>query len=171
MKAIKSSKLICSVSLFFLMMVRAQASTHPEPLRNLKPLNIEVVLSPAAIETLTSGNESVEIAASWYGWPASKRRVSAEEVGQIELGSEYVYLPAWGGQLALMPPHLNKERLSWLRGTVYINVNVYSSRHYWPDNLLSCDFIEGELTEIQQHQVTLNCALIKEKQPALAILR
>ena len=43
-----------------------------------------------------------------------------------------------------------------------VNVNVYSARLSNDDNLISCDFIDGPVSDLTTTPITLRCALIEE---------
>ena len=69
------------------------------------------------------------------------------------------------------PQMIKTGRLGWLNGGVYVNVNVWSARRHWPDNILACDFIDGVLTDVGRNPVTLHCSLISEQVPTRAVER
>ena len=43
-----------------------------------------------------------------------------------------------------------------------LNVNVYSARHSGPDNILACDFFDGNLENAVHKPMSLHCTLIAE---------
>lgn len=47
-------------------------------------------------------------------------------------------------------------------GDVMVNVNVYSAWLSSDDNLISCDLVDGPLSDLTATPVTLRCALIEE---------
>lgn len=147
----------------------AQAVRLSEPVRQLPVLQVRIVLSPAASKTLIQGHESITAFASWYGWPVPQRQASADEVGQINLGHAEITLPAKGGIARFTPKMMKTKRLDWIKDDVYVNVNVSSARRHWPDNILSCDFIDGVLADVGRNPVTLRCSLIKEQVPNRAV--
>jgi len=131
--------------------------------QSLPVLQVQVALSSVARRALMQGSESIIVSASWYGWPVPQKQTSANEVGQINLGRAEINLPAEGGLARFIPQMIKTERLGWLNGGVYVNVNVYSARRHWPDNILACDFIDGMLTNVGRNAVTLHCSLISEQ--------
>lgn len=143
----------------------ASGGNIAETVRELPALQIQVTLSPVAQKTLAHGRENITLSTSWYGWPAPQWQTAANEVGQIELGRSEITLPALGGVAKFTPQKIKSERLHWLKGAVYVNVNVYSARHHWADNILACDFIDGALTDVARNSVTLHCSLISEQMP------
>jgi len=110
-------------------------------------LQVQVSLSPAARKTLMQGREGITVSACWYGWPIPQRQASANEVGQINLGRAEINLPAEGGMARFTPQMIKARRLGWLNDGVYVNVNVWSARRHWPNNVLACDFIDGVLND------------------------
>lgn len=141
----------------------AQRNTAPEALQKKPLLQVQVDLSPQAKEALIRGNERIIVSASWYGWPLPGKENAADDVGQIDLGRPQILLPASGGVARFAPASLKSERLDWIKGGVQVNVNVYSARHHWPDNILACDIIDGALSEVNREAVMLNCSLISEQ--------
>ncbi|QDH71512.1 hypothetical protein [Marilutibacter alkalisoli] len=65
-----------------------------------------------------------------------------DDVGQIQLGSEDVEAAA-------------------VAGDVMVDFNVLTARKSGPDNLISCDFIDGKLATVTPAPVALHCALIE----------
>lgn len=149
----------------------ARGAKLAEAAESLPVLRVQVALSPAARKTLMQGRESITVSASWYGWPVSQKQTSADEVGQINLGRAEINLPTGGGMARFTPQIIKTERRGWLNGGVYVNVNVYSARRHWPDNILACDFIDGVLTDVGRNPVTLHCSLISEQVPTRAVER
>lgn len=147
----------------------AQKNTVPETLQKKPLMQVQVDLSPQAREALLHGNESIIVSASWYGWPLQGKENAADDVGQIDLSRPQILLPASGGVARFAPASLKSEKLDWIKGGVQVNVNVYSARHHWPDNILACDFIGGALSEVNRQTITLNCVLISEQHPTQVV--
>ncbi|MDL4914919.1 MAG: hypothetical protein QRY16_14335 [Enterobacterales bacterium endosymbiont of Blomia tropicalis] len=143
----------------------AQRNTAPEAFQKKPLMQVQVDLSPQAREALLRGNESIIVSASWYGWPLPGKENAADDVGQIDLGRPQILLPASAGVARFAPSSLKSERLDWIKEGVQVDVNVYSARHHWPDNILACDAIDGALSEVNRQTVMLNCSLISEQQP------
>ncbi|MBS0566428.1 MAG: hypothetical protein JSS59_03300 [Proteobacteria bacterium] len=134
------------------------ASAH-EPLA----FNVRVTLSPKAAEKLKATHEGITASARYYGDPTPAAVKHADEVGQIDLGNEQVFLPGRAGPAHFTGRNVTNNRLGWIKGGVRMNVNVFSSRHSGPDNILACDFIDDSLaTVIKAQPVTLHCGLITE---------
>lgn len=148
-----------------------QGSAESEFLQEKTLMQVGVNLSSEARQMLIRGNESIIVSASWYGWPLPGKENAADDVGQIDLGRQQILLPASGGVARFSPSGLRAERLDWLKDGVQVNVNVYSARHHWPDNILACDFVDGALSELSFQPVMLNCSLISEQHPARVVER
>ena len=101
---------------------------------------------------------------SYYGNPTKQAVRHADEVGHIQLptNTSAIKLPLGETWVHISGQQVRRERLAWIRGPIMVNVNVVSGRHSSPDNLLSCDFIDGPLTDVQKTPVKLNCGLITE---------
>jgi hypothetical protein len=147
----------------------AQKNTVPETLQKKPLMQVQVDLSPQAREALIRGNESIIVSASWYGWPLPGKENAADDVGQIDLGRPKILLPASGGVARFAPTSLKSERLDWIKGGVQVNVNVYSARHHWADNILACDVIDDALSDVSGQTAVLNCSLISERQPGRVV--
>ncbi len=130
------------------------AQTGPLP-----DLQIRVLLSPDARQTLMQGKEGITVAASWYGEPNARHQSAADESGQIDMGRSELNLPSEGGTVRFTPASINRKRLGWLKEGVWVNINVYSARRHWPDNILNCEIADGPLAGLARKPVTLRCSL------------
>lgn len=124
--------------------------------------DLNVTLSEKAAASLASRNEAIVVSASYYGDPKPGARRHANEIGQIDLGREEVDIPGKPGLARITGAKVEVPRLEWLDGQVMVNVNVFTARKSGPDNLLSCDIIDGPLQKVRSAPVTLNCGLIEE---------
>ncbi|HDO7145102.1 hypothetical protein [Klebsiella pneumoniae] len=160
----KKLKLVFFPMLFFIFFVNDKTySTNLSPeLNSLPNLQVIVILSPAAKKKLLQYNEKITVSTSWYGFPLSQKEMLADESGQIKLSVSTINLSLEEGIISLHPQKFEAHRLTWLRDGVYVNVNIYSARKHWSDNILACDFIDGRLVEVARKPVTLNCSLITE---------
>jgi hypothetical protein len=124
---------------------------------------VDVTLSPKAAARLAALHESITIAASYYGDPAPAAMRHADEVGQINLGRQEVEISGAGGAGVVDGSGVRRARLAWLaKPEPEVNVNVYSSRHSGPDNLLDCAFFQDLVSVAARHPVQLACKLIGE---------
>lgn len=135
------------------------AASANEPL----DFNVSVTLSPKAAAKLQATHEGITASASYYGDPTPAAAKHADEVGHIDLGNEQVAAPGSAGPVHFSGGNVATDRLGWIQGGVKVNVNVFSSRHSDPDNILACDFIDGSLAAVIKAQpVTIHCGLIAE---------
>lgn len=137
------------------------ASTQVAPTKVADPV-VMVTLSPRAQGELERRNEKITVAASWYGDPLPAAHAQVDETGRVAPGRREWQLPAQGGQVELAPDADTRDAFASIAGPVGINVNVYSSRLSGPDNLLSCDFIDGAVETVVATTRTLSCGLIEE---------
>lgn len=133
-------------------------------LNSLPQLQIIVLLSSAAQKKLSKYNEEITISTNWYGFPLLQKEMLADESGQIKLSASTFNIPLEERVISLNPSKLETQRLTWLKDGVYVNVNIYSARKHWPDNILACDFVDGRLVEVARNPVILRCSLITEHQ-------
>lgn len=126
--------------------------------------DIAVSLSNKAREELHSRREPLVALVSYYGDPTKQAERHADEVGHIQLSpsASTVELPVGATQVQVSGRQVRRERLAWIEGPVMVNVNIVSGRRSSPDNLLSCDIIDGPLQTVQKAPVKLNCSLITE---------
>ncbi|ESW79891.1 hypothetical protein [Mesorhizobium sp. M0159] len=126
--------------------------------------DINVTLSKKAAAKLAAEKERIVVFASYYGDPKRSAEKRVNEIGQIDLTpqDEEVEIPGTAGHAHISGTKVDTKRLDWLAGPPEVNVNVASARKSSPDNLLSCDFIDGPLGDAQRKTVTLHCGLIEE---------
>lgn len=136
------------------------ANVAAEPPRGF---DVDITLTAAAARRLQAAHEGITAWASYYGDPNQAGRRHADEVGQIDLGHDEVREPGRPGSVHISGANLHTDRLRWIEGGVKVNVNVYTSRLSSDDNLLACDFVDGDLaTVIRDQPITLHCGLIGE---------
>lgn len=124
---------------------------------------VQITLSDKAAATLKRLNEGIVISASYSGDPKPSARRHADEIGQIPLGIQNVEIPGRPATVIVSGSHVKRGRIAWIRGPVLLNVNAYSARHSGPDNILSCDFFDGNLRHAAPRTVPIHCSLIEEK--------
>lgn len=130
-----------------------------------KPVRLQVTLSDAARAKLGRAGESVTVASYWYGSPKPAFASKADETGQIQVATRTDRVPFNGGDFSLEPGHPARTARNWIEGPLSLNVNVYSSRDKFADNVLSCDFIDGQVVDLLDRVIHLHCALITENLP------
>lgn len=122
----------------------------------------QITLSKQAAQKLAAAKEGITVQASWYGEPKQGAEKHADEMGQIMLGDERIDLPGKEGKARIKGAGFEQAAVKWLQGPAMVNVNIFSSRKAGPDNILSCDLIDGELLKVQAQRITAHCALIEE---------
>lgn len=125
-------------------------------------VDVEVALTPRAAAKLAAAKEGVVVDAAYSGAAAKGAEKRTNEVGLIDLGREKIVLPAAAGTAHLSGTVVRPKQLNLVDGPVSVNVNVYSARRSSKDNLLACDFFDGELARARKAPVALRCALIEE---------
>lgn len=129
----------------------------------LPGFDVNITLSAKAAQRLQSAHEGITVWASYYGHPNKAGQHHVDEVGQIDLGHVEVRVPGRPGMARISATKLPTDRLKWIEGGAKVNVNVYTSRLSGDDNLLNCDFIDGDLAVVVTAQpITLHCGLIGE---------
>lgn len=127
--------------------------------------DINVTLSRKAAARLAAAKEGIVVYVSYYGDPSEEAEKYANDVGLIDLTpkDEMVQISGAGGSAHISGETVDAKRVKWLASPVKVNVNISSARKSGPDNILSCDFIDGPLSRVQKKTVTLHCGLIEEK--------
>lgn len=133
-----------------------------QPPDTMPSFDVEITLSQKAAAKLSSLSEGMVIAATYAGDPVPGAEKHANQIGQIDLGRQTIDISG-RPQFVLIPaPHIRHDALSEIRGPILLNVNVYSARRHGPDNILSCDFFDGNLEEAVHKHLSLHCSLVGE---------
>lgn len=126
--------------------------------------SVQVSLSAAAATRLAQLREAITVSVVWYGEPTKAARKFADEMGQIDLGTETVGLPGTGGTAVVTGAAVKVAHVDRVKNrAVNVNVNVFSARRSAPDNLLSCDLFDDALTLTRPGPVAIHCRLIGER--------
>jgi hypothetical protein len=123
---------------------------------------VKITLSPKAAAKLAALHEGITIAASYSGDPAPEAEKHTDEIGRINLGREEVDTRGKPGTVRVPDTKIKRNRLAWVKGPILLNVNVYSARRSGPDNILNCDFFDGNLQDAVGKTMSLHCSLISE---------
>lgn len=151
---------VFSACLAFLL---AQLPALPAQAEGSLGFNINITLSPKAAAKLKSANEGITVGASYYGDPKKGVKKFVNEMGMLDLKSETLSLPGEPGIAHITGRDVPAERLTFLNGPVSVNVNIWSSRKAGDDNILNCDFIDGEVAKVAKTPpINLHCSLISE---------
>lgn len=124
--------------------------------------SVAITLSQKAAEKLAALHENIIVSASYSGDPAPGAEKHADEIGRIPLGIENIEAPGKAGSVSVPGTKIKRNRFAWVKGPVLLNVNVYSARHSGPDNILACDFFDGNLEDAVRKPISLHCSLIEE---------
>lgn len=126
---------------------------------------VQITLSAKAAATLARTSEGMIVSASYAGEPLPTAVQHADQIGQINLGLETVEVPGKAETVRVTGTKVKRDRISWIKGPILLNVNVYSARHSGPDNILACDFFDGTLQQAVRQPILLHCSLITENLP------
>jgi hypothetical protein len=125
---------------------------------------IDVSLSPPAAAKLASLKEKIDIAVVWHGEPTKAGKRHADEMGEIDLGTETVRVSGAGGRAEIAGRDVKVANIGWIKDKkVQANVNVFSARLGSKDNLLDCDFFDDSVAKARDKPLALRCKLIGEK--------
>ena len=126
--------------------------------------DVTIALSDKAAAKLAADHETIIAFASYYGDPKKSAANHVNEIGLISLSSsdETVEIVGRGQKVHISGDNVEAKRIDWVNGPVKVNLNVASGRKSGPDNILSCDFIDGALSQVRKRPITLHCSLISE---------
>jgi len=124
--------------------------------------DIKISLSKKAAAKLQSTNKGITVMAAYYGNPLKSARRHVNEMGMIDLGYEKINRSGNPGLVHVTGNTIAAERLEWIQGSAKVNVNILSSRKGDENNILNCDFIDGDVAAIKESPVELHCSLIEE---------
>lgn len=124
--------------------------------------DLRIVLSAKAAAKLEAEREGIIVLASYYGDPTPAAEPHANEIGMIDLAAETIEVAGASGTAHVNGRGIPAERLSRIEGPARVNVNVVSARKSSDDNVLSCDIIDADVSEVARAPVTLSCSLIEE---------
>jgi hypothetical protein len=126
--------------------------------------SVDVSLSSAAAAKLNALKEKIIVSVFWYGEPTGAARKRANAMGQINLGTEEVRLPASGGRGEITGKTVQIKHIDWVqRRAVRVNVNVFSARLSGPNNYLDCGAFEDAVAIARSKSVQMTCKLIGER--------
>lgn len=154
-----TTALVCGGGGFFLALLTTVAPSYA---RATMALDLNITLSKKAEEKLGSTGEGITVLASFFGTPKSGAEKHANDIGMIDLGSDTIEMKGLPGPVHITTEHVSGERLGWIEGPVNVNVNLFSSRKSSEDNVLNCDFVDGQVELAAKAPITLHCSLIEE---------
>ena len=133
--------------------------------------DLEIRLSKQATHELARRKEGLTVSASYYGDPTPAGKRHANQVGLIDLGQESFTLRGISGPARVTGATVDRKRLGWIAGPPMVNVNIFTSRRSSPDNLVTCDIIDGPVARVAKARTVLACGLIAEKRDAAVFPR
>ncbi len=126
--------------------------------------SVDVSLSSQSAAKLAARKEQIVVSAVWSGEPTKAARKRADEMGQIDLGTEQVRIPGSGGRAEITGRTVQVKRIDWVKDrAVAVNVNVFSARLSDPNNLLDCGLFDDKVTIARSKPVQIACKLIGER--------
>jgi len=139
----------------------APAQQQDQPI--IFAFDVRITLSDLAAERLRTTREGIVVSAYYTGEPLPSAENRANQIGTIDLGTENREVIGAEGLVRITGKKVDLRRLEWIKGSVLLNVNVYSARRTNPDNILSCDFFDGKLSSAVRKTPVLHCTLIEER--------
>ncbi len=125
------------------------------------PVVLRIELTPGARRKLVENGETITVAAYYFG--NSKRSEGDNPPGDIDLGQDRsevgpdapATVPARSFDRKLLDRVYNRKPI--------VNVNVFSSRKVFKDNILDCSGPQDRIVELTKHPQTVKCKLIGER--------
>jgi hypothetical protein len=125
------------------------------------PIELRIELSAAASKKLVENGESIRVAAYYYGNPT--RSDAGDDPRDVDFGEDQIDVQP--GAPAVIPPHaFDRKLLNKVFDRIpAVNINVFSSRKVFSDNILDCDIVQGSVVELAKRAQTVTCKLIGER--------
>jgi hypothetical protein len=95
--------------------ITLSASVPSNALDGSMGFSVDVSLSAPAAAKLNALKEKIVVSVLWYGEPTSAARKRADEMGQIDLGTEQVRLPASGGRAEITGRSVQIKHIDWVK--------------------------------------------------------
>ena len=118
---------------------------------------LHIALSDAAAAKLKESGEAITIAAYYYG---DAKPGKENEVGQFDLGNQEKEL-AGAGSVDLGGITFKDADLANITGAPRVNINVFTARKVFEDNLIDCGFFEDDVAKAAAG-IHLTCKLLTE---------
>ncbi|MGB5975219.1 MAG: hypothetical protein WBG38_17975 [Nodosilinea sp.] len=134
---------------------------QPETLVAVPSFYVTVTLTDQARQRL-DGGETIVIDATLIGEASSDAALALDETGRVDLGRSQHELTGSGRTTQFSDLAIASDTVDQLTSRDYtVNINAGSGRQSGDDNVLSCDFFDGKMSDLQPG-VTLKCGLIGE---------
>lgn len=134
----------------------SNAAAPPSPYA----FDVGLTLTPRAAEKLAAMQERVIVNSMFWGAPNAAAKPSADEMGQIPLGEDFVEVAPENATVSVPAANFDPDGLANIEGAPQVLVNVYSARRRHADNLLDCGIYEGPVAMAQKQPVDIRCDLI-----------
>ena len=129
------------------------------------PIQVEVVLTPAARTELSAKSETIIVEAVYGGDPTPAAAAQVNEFGLVPLGKTEQPLPAAGGKAGFSEEEIDRKRLELIVGQPQVMFNVRSARKAVPKNLLSCELYWNSVQAASASPIQIPCRLLSEPPP------
>jgi hypothetical protein len=127
----------------------------------MPPFAIKVSLSSAARRELSRRHETVMVEAHFSGEPKPESTFRRSDVG-LDLGYASRELTS-EGVAEFKNVTLPRKKIEALVDRDYrVTVNVFSGRRSGPNNLLSCNVVDGKISHLKGKTHLVTCPLIAE---------
>lgn len=139
------------------------AAAQAVPRSQAAGFTIDISLTPRAAARLAD-REGIVVSAIITGRAIPERMDDADEMGEIDLGSDEITVPGRAGPVVITGKNFKPARLALVEGRrANVRVGVFSARRSSPDNLLDCQpFIYGGLDKLSPGTHAVRCSLIGE---------
>ena len=146
----------------------AAASDFAQGPKIVAPIQVEVVLTPAARAELSAKSETIIVEAVYGGDPAPAAAAQVNEFGLVPLGKTEKPLPAAGGKAGFSEEEIDRKRLELIVGQPQVMFNVRSARKAVPKNLLACELYWNSVQAASSQPIQIPCRLLSEPPPPRA---
>jgi len=134
---------------------------HAQGSYPIPAFSVQVTLSSKATARLAALREGMTVVAYYTGEPSPAGRRHADQMGQINLGSQEVALN--GSTANFSGKTVKATEIEWVKDRdVQLLINVYSARRSGPNNLLDCGIYEDAVAAAAKAPVKIACKLIGE---------
>lgn len=122
---------------------------------------VNLTLTPRAVERLASTDERVTVSAMYYGLPVSDTAPGIDkEMEEVGLGGDDVEVMPENAVVKAPGTGFDATYIKSVKGEPEVLVNVYSARKTHENNLLSCGIYQGPVTMAQKKPVDIQCDLV-----------
>lgn len=139
----------------------AAAVPEAETAKTPYGFDVQLTLTPRAAEKLSETDEAVNVAAMFYGLPASDTAPGIDEHGmEIGLGRDDIEVAPQSALVVVPGAGFDPTYMPGVKGEPEVLINVYSARKTHENNLLSCGIYQGPIAMAQKKPIDIQCDLI-----------